>query len=266
VVLAAFADTYLAHADPVQPVDEDQHVFRAVEMDVIAPQKVIVGRFMQLLREYNDLNEQFAREEHSQLLPLLIAEKDTEIRMQKELIWNVQQYQNLRLTCNADFLLEALVSNIKGAVISFQCWTKKNDNLKKSILVTKINRLRNDYNLNLEEIIATKSKLNNILNTELVAKVTSMKLLNCLNSEKPTPIFLSLARSTGSSKNLAAIHKPDGTPYSSDQDRNEGIVSFFEEIYRKSLSDLPDYSNCIEKFLGDQVLSNPVIVSQTNTF
>jgi hypothetical protein len=90
---------------------------------------------------------------------LLIAEKETEIRMQRELIWDVQRYQNLRLTCNADFFLEALVSNIKGAVISFQSWTKKNGNLKKSILVTKINRLRNDYNLNLDEIIATESKL-----------------------------------------------------------------------------------------------------------
>jgi hypothetical protein len=101
----------------------------------------------------------------------------------------VQRYQNLKLTCNAAFFLEALVSNIKGAVISFQCWTKKTDNLKKSILIARINRLRNDYMLNVEEIIATETKLSSILNTELLAKVKSMKLFNCLNSEKPTPIF-----------------------------------------------------------------------------
>ncbi len=264
-VLAAFADTYLAHADPIQPADDLQHVFRAADVDAINPQKVIVGRFMLLLREYNDLIERHAREESNPLLPLLIAEKNTEITLQRELLWDVQRYQNLKLTCNAAFFLEALVSNIKGAVISFQCWTKKTENLKKSILIARINRLRNDYMLNVEEIIATETKLSSILNAELLAKVKSMKLFNCLNSEKPTPIFLNLARSNNSSKTLALINKPDGTPYSSDNDRNEGIVSFFEEIYRKSPNDLTDYTNCIEDFLGDVVLSNPIVTNSKLT-
>ncbi len=57
VVLAAFADTYLAHASPHQPAEEEEHVFRAAHVDILTPQKVIVARLMQLLRDYNDLLE-----------------------------------------------------------------------------------------------------------------------------------------------------------------------------------------------------------------
>jgi hypothetical protein len=151
VVLAAFADTYLAHADPVQPAADGQHVFRATDVDLLTPQKVIVGRFTQLLREYNSLIERSFLEGQSQLLVLLIAEKETEINLQKELIWDPQVFQNLKLTCNADYFLEALLSNIKGAVISFQTWVKRFENRKKAVLITKLNKLRSRVRTRVEQ-------------------------------------------------------------------------------------------------------------------
>jgi exonuclease III len=42
VVLAAFADTYLAHADPTQPNADAPYVHRAAPVDLLTPQKVIL--------------------------------------------------------------------------------------------------------------------------------------------------------------------------------------------------------------------------------
>ncbi len=202
VVLAAFADTYLAHADPVQPAVDELHVFRAADVDLLTPQKVIVGRLTQLLREYNDLIERSFLEGQSQLLGLQIAEKETEINLQKELIWDPLTFQNLILTCNADYFLEALLSNIKGAVISFQTWVKRFENRKKTVLITKLNKLRRDLVSNVSEIGELEQELSKILDSELLAKVRSMKLFSCLNSEKPTPLFLNLARTNSSNKSF----------------------------------------------------------------
>jgi exonuclease III len=259
VVLAAFADTYLAHAAPHQPAEDEDHVFRAAHVDILTSQKVIVARLMQLLRDHNDLLERKEIEHDTDLLTLLIAEKETEIVMQKELLWDVPRYQGLVLTCPADYFLEALMSSIKGAVISFQAWVKKTDNLKKSLLIKKINSLRQDFAANHEEITSAEAKLNSILDSELMAKVKSMKLFNCLNSEKPTPIFLNLARTSNSGKTLSVINKPDGSNYANDTDRNEGIVSFYEDIYRKPSDEPSDLLNCVEKFLGTSIVDHPIV-------
>jgi hypothetical protein len=262
VVLAAFADTYLAHADPTQPNAEAPYVHRAAPVDVLTPQKVIVGRFMQLIREYNDLTEQMANSNgNTQLISLLIAEKNTEIALQRELLWDITRYQNLNLTCNADFFLESLVSNIKGAVISFQTWVKKTENLKKSGLVKRLINLHRDFKINEDEILLLETELNALLDAELIAKVRSMKLFTCLNNEKPTPLFLSLAKSSNSGKSLSIISNPDGTKYASDAERNEGIVTFFENIYRKPADEPSDFTHCIENFLGAEIVNNPIVAN-----
>jgi hypothetical protein len=127
VVLAAFADTYLAHAIPDQAVlgQLELHVHGLDPVRVLNDQKQVVGNFIKLLKEYNNLIERQSRDKNNQLLDLLIAEKNTEIGAQKDKIWDVERYSALSLSCDGDFFLEALTSNIKGQVVSFQAWTKK---------------------------------------------------------------------------------------------------------------------------------------------
>jgi hypothetical protein len=86
-----------------------------------------------------------------------------------------------------------------------------------------------------------------------------MKLFSCLNSEKPTPIFLSLARSSNSSSKLENILDDSGMPFSSDCARMERIVRYYEDIYARQDSDLTSYDNCINEFLGDELVSHPLI-------
>ncbi len=104
IVLAAFADTYLAHARGMGAAGiQHQHVFRLNEQDPLAEQKITVGTFIRQLKELNDLVERARNEMDNNLLQLLIAEKETEIEMTRALIWSVEQYSNIELNCDDDY-------------------------------------------------------------------------------------------------------------------------------------------------------------------
>jgi hypothetical protein len=258
VVLGAFADTYLAHAIPDQQLD-DEHVHHLHPEMALEHQKGIVGNFIRLLREANDLSEREILEPGNNLIPLLKSGVITNIELQRDLIWQVDKFSKLKLSCSDDFFLEALASNIKGSVISFQTWVKRFDNLKKSILVKDLNRLKSDYQGNFEQISQLENVLNNIIDSETLLKVRSMKIFSCLNSEKPTPIFLGLARSSNSASKLSNIQRPDGSPFATDAERTEAIVSYFENIYRVPTTDTTDYTDCISNFLGENITNHPLV-------
>jgi hypothetical protein len=82
VVLAAFADTYLAHADPTQ-VTGDDYVHHLNPAHRLQQQKGIVGDLLRLIREFNDLSEQKILEPNNNLIPLLKAGVATEITLKK---------------------------------------------------------------------------------------------------------------------------------------------------------------------------------------
>jgi hypothetical protein len=165
----------------------------------------------------------------------------------------------LKLTCENDFFFEALASNIKGSVISFQTWVKKMENIEKALIVSQLNILRKDYGNNSDSIAELENRLKHILDTETLLKVRSMKLFSCLNDECPTPLFLSLARSSNKSINLSLIQKDDGSRYPTEDEKIEGIVSYYENIYRKPIGDRINLSNCIEEFLGPDILASPIV-------
>jgi hypothetical protein len=136
---------------------------------------------------------------------------------------------------------------------------KRLANLKQSRLVQKLDVLKEAYVTNQDEIATLEHELNSIINAEVLIKIKSMKLFSCLNSEKPTPIFLSLARASNSSSRLENILDDQGTPFDSDGIRTESIVSYYENIYKKPESDIVSYSNCIEEFLGKEIINHPIV-------
>jgi hypothetical protein len=134
------------------------------------------------------------------LLDLQLAAKQAEISELRELLWDCDTYSSLSLTCDDDVFLEVLLSNIKGHVISFQTWTKRFENVKKGILMKEITMLRANFAANAELIFEKEKRLSEILDGETLAKVKSMKIFDCLSSEKPTPMFLSLAKVSNNDK------------------------------------------------------------------
>jgi hypothetical protein len=91
VVLGAFADTYLAHAAEQQD-PRNQFVHHNLPGRDIEIQKGTVGRFLTLIREYNDLTLREITEPDNNLLNLLKAGTVRNIELQREQIWSIEDF------------------------------------------------------------------------------------------------------------------------------------------------------------------------------
>ncbi len=119
--------------------------------------------------------------------------------------------------------------------------------------------MRGDFLLNADLIQEKEKALAELIEIETVTKVRQMKLFDCLNSEKPTPMFLSLARVSNSDKKLASICKPNGDNFNDNTERNEYIVNYFKNVYERDQHEPQNFSGCMERFLGNNVLASPVV-------
>ncbi len=106
----------------------------------------------------------------------------------------------LRLVPSAEFFLEGLLSTVKGNLISYQTWYKKVETSRKAQLIKNLNELKVNYDQNYNEIFNLENILNELVQRNLQAKIKTMKIFASLNAEKPTPMFLNLAKKTTKAK------------------------------------------------------------------
>ncbi len=99
-------------------------------------------------------------------------------------------------------------------------------------MIPNLNNLKLNYDQNCNEISALEDQLTSIVDKELIEKAKTMRIFESINAEKPTPIFMSLARCRSTSKKLSSIKQDDGTPYNSPEQQIEGIVSYYEKLQK----------------------------------
>jgi Reverse transcriptase (RNA-dependent DNA polymerase) len=80
-----------------------------------------------------------------------------------------------------------------------------------------------------------------------------------------TPLFLKLAKGCKSGAKLSDITLPDFTLFRSDEERDEYIVNFFENIYKVPENAPPIFDGVIENFLGPNIASHPVVLNSKLT-
>jgi hypothetical protein len=153
-----------------------------------------VGEYLRIIRDLNDLDFDIALNgaDNNKIVARRLL--DELLVAQRNIMPTPLQLSTLRLACDDDIFLDVLVNNIRNAVISFQSWSRKVSNCKKNTLIKEINQLRQDFIINHNEISALEDDLNNIVESELRARIKAMKLFEGLNSEKPNAMFLSLAK------------------------------------------------------------------------
>ena len=86
-----------------------------------------------------------------------------------------------------------------------------------------------------------------------------MKIFENLSTEKPTGLFLSLAKNKMSGTGLGKIKNDNDTPFDNDDMRNEYITSFYENLYKKDPAEPQNFDNIIEDFLGPEILNSNVV-------
>ena len=246
VVTGAAVDCYLSHASDNTPGID------------IPRGKAEVGAFLTSLQDLNNLELDITLNGPTNLKELTKAGLVRELDRKLVELPDPDQLNLIPLTCANDYFLEALMSSMKCAVISFQSFIRKVSTAKKSQLISNINRLRDDFIINSAAISELQQELNDLVNCEVKSKIQAMKLFEGLNDEKPRPIFLSLAKSRNTGK-LSKIRKEDNSDFASDEERNEFIVSFFEKLYKKPSSELVSHENVIEDFLGEEICNSQIV-------
>ena len=119
--------------------------------------------------------------------------------------------------------------------------------------------MRDDFIINSVRISELESELNNIIEQELRARVNNMKLFENLTTEKPTGLFLNLAKKNPGGSGIGKIKKDDGTAFVDELSRNEHIVSFYEDLYKKDPVEPENFDGIVETFLGEEILNSDIV-------
>ena len=91
--------------------------------------------------------------------------------------------------------------------------------------------LRDDFLVNSDAISALQEELNRLVELEIREKIVNMKLFEGLHSEKPSPIFLALAKNQNAG-NLSLMKDETGSDFNSLAEQGEYIASYYENLYR----------------------------------
>jgi hypothetical protein len=165
------------------------------------------------------------------------------------------------VTDSSDLFMEGLINNVRNSVISHQNFVFKNAKKSRRDLESKLKVLHSDPALNLEEIIELENSLNRLVDSELRHELSKYSGFEVLNSEKITPFFLSLAKSSQIEAKMEDIRDERGNNFDTADARKTFIRQFYANIYRKSPDEPEDLEGCIEQFLGPEICANPIVTN-----
>jgi hypothetical protein len=247
VVAVAVTETYLHHADQHQPdVDLQEGLHH-------------ISRLISKIKQCNEVefNIAFNGDNQVDCDNLLVYQDELDILVST--LPDPARLNEIILTCNHDTFLEVLMGNIRNSILSFQAWVQKIKNAKANFLIVNLNRLKVNYNDNLEAIAGLEAELTVLRDEDLSATIREIKIFEHLHNEKPSPLFLTLIRSRNL-ENLSCIRKGDGSEFETEEEKEKFIREYFEDIYtNKNKSSNIDFDNCITNFLGEAVVNHPVV-------
>ena len=100
-------------------------------------------------------------------------------------------------------------------------------------ILLRINEIKNVSPLDEQLLNENEKILNTILNDELIAMVEKSPLFDHLHNEKLSPVFLKLAKNSNVEAKLSDIVDPNGMAFPNSSERDEYIVSYFANTYKK---------------------------------
>jgi hypothetical protein len=128
-----------------------------------------------------------------------------------------------------------------------------------------LSQLKQNFQENCDEIFRLENELSSIRDAELADKIKQIKIFENLHNEKPSPLFLNLIRSSGKD-DLSSVKGDDKLPFGTEKEREDHIVKFYEKLYKVPKESIGfDFENCIENFLGPDIISNPIVADSKLT-
>ena len=171
------------------------------------------------------------------------------------------QLDNLPMVIDDDIFMEILINGIKNAVISHQAFISKTVALSQKNLIKKLTNLKLDVKKNFDEISRLEIELRNINEIELNSELEKNPNFETLNSERITPYFVKMAKGSLQERSQNEIRNSDGRAFDTLQEQKEYIFKHFADSFKLNMNEPESFDNCIETFLGPEILAHPLIDS-----
>jgi len=110
----------------------------------------------------------------------------------------------------------------------------------------------------LDEICNVEKLLNESYEAEILDKVKNYIKNDITDKEKMTPRFLRAAKA-GSADSLSVIKDNNGADFLNAALRDEHIVRFYEELYKKPVGAPVHSEGAVREFLGPEIASHPLV-------
>ena len=157
-----------------------------------------------------------------------------------------------------DAFFEELILNVKKIMVNFQIYVKTAESTAKKNWTRELLALKSqNYVLNFDRISVLEKKLNDASEKFVSDRLGNYIKTDVLNSEKMTPRFLRIAE-TQNNAALSSIKNQDGLVFVRNDEREEYITSFYEDLYKIPATAPIDLTGCIENFLGD-IVNHPAV-------
>jgi exonuclease III len=174
-------------------------------------------------------------------------------------VLNIPWLETLELSVDIDIFLEVLVNNIRNEVTSYQSFFLKEKRKEYTSAVSELTSLKKNYRQNDERIRLVEKKLNDIADADLRLELEQYDIFEHVSSEKMSPKFLDLAKSSKVDATLDDIKNPEGNEFGTGTERKKFIRDYFANIYKKTEGPVNPYAGCIEDFLGPEILRQPKV-------
>jgi exonuclease III len=158
-----------------------------------------------------------------------------------------------------DLFMETLVNNLKNDCVSYQVFINRTVSNTVANIESRLNLLKDNYELNCTEIFNLEKKLDGISDAKLRNKLEGNRNYEIFNNEKITPNFVNLSKGTKSEASLSDLRDDSGNAFESENDMKEYVRNFYKNLYKKPVVDLDFNENCIREFLGEDIVNSRLV-------
>ncbi len=173
--------------------------------------------------------------------------------------FNLNLIQNGELLLPDDDFLEILINDLRNDIISYQTNLLNTQKEIRKKLLKRLKVAKENANFSVEDITTIENELRSMDENDLNFIVEKNSLFENIHTERITPFFLKVIKGNVSLSSQNSIKGEGGAPFLSDIDRKEYIREHFANIYKKNPNEPDDLRGCIENFLGEEILNNPVV-------
>jgi exonuclease III len=217
---------------------------------------LLIGRARKFIRDAGPDPDHYNITSPNPELRTLFKNQSENIRLSDEILNIVDTEVNIEW----DIFFDMLLNHVKNKIISYQSYLFRYLSESKRQILENLKLLKLNYNDNFQEIQVLELRLQRISEQDIEFSLQQHPIYEHLNGEKMSPTFLKLAKDRNNDSKLSGVRDNNNLPFRSDEEREEYIVRFFENIYQVPANIPANFDGLIERFLGDDICNNPIVL------